>query len=295
MALNIETLTPASTKAKEVATEEYVDTVVDDIDVSWDSLNNKDAFAQTLGYVNYAAMETAASNEETIIDGGSIRASLIEAGEIVVDEALVNNLNATGLISANKIVASDVEVLTSSLLPTRISFSSPVIDTSTQTTILLETNMYAYDYTSTANVYRFGSEVVSNLAFFFNTGDITGSKMIPSGFYDFGASSYGTVSGDATITVKIRLGTVVKYTETQTFTVRDALVYETMIVGGITFRFARWTIGSNYYTYCCIKGDTSSMTLSGGNGPLNILIENLPQSTTSSYLSNSGIALHFNT
>ena len=112
MGLNINTIVPAVEKAKNIATEQYVDTSVASVDVS-STVNssissNNDVFAQKLGYANYAAMVSAASAGNSIIVGGFLKASLIQAGAITsnhinADTALVNKLNVTGGLVANNI------------------------------------------------------------------------------------------------------------------------------------------------------------------------------------------------
>lgn len=65
-------------------------------DVSWNTLNGKDVFAQKLGYSTYAELETAATNGQTVIVGGHVNTSLIQANGIVA-----NQINTTGLIAEN--------------------------------------------------------------------------------------------------------------------------------------------------------------------------------------------------
>ena len=96
MAINIATLKPASIKAKEVATEEYVDTKVSNIDFSGSINNNNDIFAQKLGYLNYQAMVNAATSGQTIINGGYINTQLVRANAITA-----NMINTSGLIADN--------------------------------------------------------------------------------------------------------------------------------------------------------------------------------------------------
>lgn len=96
MAINIATLKPASIKAKEIATEEYVDTKVSNIDFSGSINNNNDIFAQKLGYLNYQAMVNAATSGQTIINGGYINTQLVRANAITA-----NMINTSGLIADN--------------------------------------------------------------------------------------------------------------------------------------------------------------------------------------------------
>lgn len=76
---------------------------IDNVDVSWNSLSGKDVFAQKLGYSTYAALEAAATAGETVVVGGKINTELIEVNAINA-----NQINTTGLIaeniSANEIV-----------------------------------------------------------------------------------------------------------------------------------------------------------------------------------------------
>lgn len=102
MAINISTIKPASLKSKNVATEEYVDTGIANIDVSAPIENNNNLFAQRLGYTNYAAMVAAASSGQTIINGGYVNTTLINANSITA-----NQINTVGLIAEN-ISASEI-------------------------------------------------------------------------------------------------------------------------------------------------------------------------------------------
>ena len=88
MALDINTIKPASLKAKNVATEEYVDSSIQDIDLSADLLYNNNEFASKLGYIGtgtttpYEKMIADATAGKTIINGGRLNTELIEAGAI---------------------------------------------------------------------------------------------------------------------------------------------------------------------------------------------------------------------
>ena len=88
MALDINTIKPASLKAKNVATEEYVDSSIQDIDLSADLLYNNNEFASKLGYIGtgtttpYEKMIADATAGNTIINGGRLNTELIEAGAI---------------------------------------------------------------------------------------------------------------------------------------------------------------------------------------------------------------------
>lgn len=82
MGLNISTIQPAIEKSKNVATENYVDTSIANIDISQTLNTNNDLFAQRLGYLSYADMVAAATNGQTIINGGYIQGELIAANSI---------------------------------------------------------------------------------------------------------------------------------------------------------------------------------------------------------------------
>lgn len=88
MPLDINTIKPASLKAKNVATEEYVDSSIQDIDLSADLLYNNNEFASKLGYIGtgtttpYEEMIADATAGKTIINGGRLNTELIEAGAI---------------------------------------------------------------------------------------------------------------------------------------------------------------------------------------------------------------------
>lgn len=99
MALNITTIQPAILKAKNVATEQYVDTAVDSIDISQTLNANNNVFAQRLGYISYADMVAAAESGQTVINGGYIRGELIEANSInagQIDAYAITGKHITG-------------------------------------------------------------------------------------------------------------------------------------------------------------------------------------------------------
>ena len=107
MGLNISTIQPAIEKAKNVATEQYVDTSVANIDISQTLNTNNDVFAQRLGYMDYADMVASAESGQTIINGGYLRGELIEANSINA-----NQINTTGLVAenirSNTIIGNDI-------------------------------------------------------------------------------------------------------------------------------------------------------------------------------------------
>ena len=101
MAINVSTLVPASEKAKNVATEDYVDTQINSIDVSADINDNNDLFAQKLGYGSYSELAAAATAGTTLINGGYINTNLINANGIKA-----NQIDTTGLVAEN--ISSDL-------------------------------------------------------------------------------------------------------------------------------------------------------------------------------------------
>ena len=99
MALDINNIKPAIEKAKNVATEQYVDTSVANIDISNTLNTNNDVFAQRLGYMDYADMVASAESGQTIINGGYLRGELIEANSInagQIDAYAITGKNITG-------------------------------------------------------------------------------------------------------------------------------------------------------------------------------------------------------
>lgn len=77
----------ADTLVGSYATTDFVDS-----SITWDNLTGKDTLAATLGYGNYAAMTTAATNGTTVINGGYLNTSLIEAEAITA-----SMIDTTGL------------------------------------------------------------------------------------------------------------------------------------------------------------------------------------------------------
>lgn len=67
--------------------------------VSGSITSNNDVFAQRLGYANYAAMVAAASSGQTIINGGYINTSLIQATSVLANDIMSKNITYTGTIT----------------------------------------------------------------------------------------------------------------------------------------------------------------------------------------------------
>lgn len=85
MALNVSTLTAASLKAKEVATEDYVDTAVSNMTIS-------DATWQ-------AKVQEAVNNDMTTINGSHIVTGSIAASKINVNDLFAQNITYNGVIT----------------------------------------------------------------------------------------------------------------------------------------------------------------------------------------------------
>ncbi len=83
MALNIATITPAVLKAKEVATEAYVDTAVSNMTIS-------DAIWQ-------AKVQEAVNNDMTTINGSHIITGTIGADQIAANSIMANMINADAI------------------------------------------------------------------------------------------------------------------------------------------------------------------------------------------------------
>ena len=66
--------------------------------------NSQTNLAQKLGYASYEAMVQAYQNNETIIDGGIIRTSLIDTDAIKATQGFFQNIDVTGNISSYKSV-----------------------------------------------------------------------------------------------------------------------------------------------------------------------------------------------
>lgn len=72
-------------------------------DISGTINNNNDVFAKRLGYLSYSAMVDAANSGQTIINGGYVNTSLLQANSIVAGMINTDGLIAEN-ISANEIV-----------------------------------------------------------------------------------------------------------------------------------------------------------------------------------------------
>ena len=113
MAVDINNIKPAIEKAKNVATEQYVDTSVANIDISNTLNTNNDVFAQRLGYMDYADMVAAAESGQTIINGGYLRGELIEANSINAGQidayAITGKHISGGTITGTQIIGSVIK------------------------------------------------------------------------------------------------------------------------------------------------------------------------------------------
>ena len=112
MAINVNTLAPASLKSKNVATEQYVDSSISSIDVSGDINANNNALAIAQGFSSYSDMASKYSAlGKSIINGGYINAGLVSADSIAVNSISADRLMAGtsgstvwsngGLVSSN--------------------------------------------------------------------------------------------------------------------------------------------------------------------------------------------------
>ena len=111
--LDINNIKPAIEKAKNVATEQYVDTSVANIDISNTLNTNNDAFAKRLGYINYADMVAAATAGQTIVNGGYLRGELIAANSINAGQidayAITGKHISGGTITGTQIIGSVIK------------------------------------------------------------------------------------------------------------------------------------------------------------------------------------------
>ena len=105
MPINIATITPASLKAKEVATEDYVDTAVSNAtisDATWQTKVQQalDSNTTTIDGAKIATGSIAADK----IAANSITANQIAANTITADRINVESLNAGNIVAKNVIV-----------------------------------------------------------------------------------------------------------------------------------------------------------------------------------------------
>lgn len=112
MAVDINNIKPAIEKAKNVATEQYVDTSVANIDISNTLNTNNNVFAQRLGYLSYADMVASAESGQTIINGGYLRGELIEANSINAGQidayAITGKYISGGTINGTEINGTEI-------------------------------------------------------------------------------------------------------------------------------------------------------------------------------------------
>ena len=113
MALDIATIQPAIEKSKNVATENYVDTSIANIDISNTLNTNNNVFAQRLGYLSYDDMVASAESGQTIINGGYLRGELIEANSINAGQidayAITGKHISGGTITGTQIIGSVIK------------------------------------------------------------------------------------------------------------------------------------------------------------------------------------------
>ena len=140
MPLNINNIKQASPKANQVATEQYVDTSVANIDISNTLNTNNNVFAQRLGYLGtdtksaYQVMVEAAESGQTIINGGYLRGELIEANSINAGQidayAITGKHISGGTIKGTQIIGSVIKGsyidLTTTLALTNWQYYTPI-------------------------------------------------------------------------------------------------------------------------------------------------------------------------
>ena len=97
MALDINTIKQASPKANQVATEQYVDTSIASIPSA--DVTDYDGIAHNLGYSSYAAMTSAAVGGHTVINGGYINTSLIQADSVFANNIMSKDITFSGRIT----------------------------------------------------------------------------------------------------------------------------------------------------------------------------------------------------
>lgn len=111
MGLNISTLTPASLKSKNVATEEYVDNSIATIptpDVTGQIQSSEDTFAQSLGFSSYDNMVSNAQLGKTLINGGYINTGLVDADSLKADSAMIKKLLAQNIVMDTSVSESKI-------------------------------------------------------------------------------------------------------------------------------------------------------------------------------------------
>ena len=94
MPINIATITPASLKAKEVATEDYVDTAVSNVvisDTTWQ-----------------AKVQEAVNNDATTINGSHLITGSVAADKIMVNDLFSKNITYTGVITGGNQVGGGI-------------------------------------------------------------------------------------------------------------------------------------------------------------------------------------------
>lgn len=96
MALVVGDLEPAVIKAKNVATEEYVDTSL----ATFESIDT-DLLAQQLGYIDYADMTAEAVAGNTVISGGLINTELLTGTTIVGTTVVGSTIQTNGAASVS--------------------------------------------------------------------------------------------------------------------------------------------------------------------------------------------------
>lgn len=95
----IEEAITSTAEAISLASTDYVDNALSNIDVSQDIADNNDVFAQRLGYGSYDQLVAAATAGNTVINGGYLNTGLIEAQAITAD-----------LVDTTDLVAKHIDV-----------------------------------------------------------------------------------------------------------------------------------------------------------------------------------------
>lgn len=109
MPIRVSDLVPISLKAKNVATEVYVDNNIENVNNAINQVetavtNARNNLANQLGYNDYSALVAAAAAGTTVINGGYINTDLIDTNSLTVKNVSVNQ----GASGAHLAITNDV-------------------------------------------------------------------------------------------------------------------------------------------------------------------------------------------
>lgn len=166
---------------------------IDNVDVSWNSLSGKDIFAQKLGYATYSALEAAAISGQTIVNGGYINTGLIQVGAIAAGQ-----INTTGLVAddISSTIISGKTINGSVINGARINgavIKASYLDLNGELEVLTNFIISTAMYNANPSLYSDSVFISSDNTYRIPTSSVIYEQAISSSIVDNGGALYGII------------------------------------------------------------------------------------------------------